>query len=201
MTVGSWRVRARVAAAVVVAAAGLAGCSAQSGAAAVVDGDRTVSVADVHAATEELTPYLQDASPASVLLLLVAEPVFERVAAANGIGVSDQEARAVLDQLAAPQEPAEGEDGAEEPATPDGATQPPEFGPASLSVARLTLLQRRLGEHPDGQALLEQVTTDLSALDVDVNPRYGEIDLVEGTGIRPVVHDSLVPTAPVTDAP
>jgi hypothetical protein len=193
VTVGSWRVRARVAAAVVVAVTGVAGCSAQSGAAAVVEG-RTIPVADVDAATEELAPYLQNASPSSVLLLLVAEPVFERVATANGIGVSDQEAQDVLDALAAPPEPpAGGADGADdEGQAADGATEPPEFGPASLSVARLTLLQRKLGEHPDGQALMAEVTADLAELDVDVNPRYGQIDLQQG-GITPVEHDWLVP--------
>ncbi len=196
MTVGSWRVRARVAAAVVVAVAGVAGCSAQSGAAAVVEG-RTIPVADVDAATEELTPYLQNASPSAVLLLLVAEPVFDRVATANGIGVSDQEAQDVLDALAAPAEPpADGgegaEDGADEAPAADGATEAPEFGPASLSVARLTLLQRKLGEHPDGQALMAEVTADLAELDVDVNPRYGRIDFEQG-GITPFEHDWLVP--------
>ncbi len=198
MTVGSWRVRARVAAAVVLAVSGAAGCSTQSGAAAVVEG-RSIPVADVHAATEQLSPYLQNATPSGVLVLLVAEPVFERVATAHGIGVSDQEAQEVLDQLAAPPDPAAGEEG-QEPAPADGAGEQPEFGAASLDVARLTLLQRKLGEHPDGQALLDEVTAELAALDVDVNPRFGEIDFGQG-GITPVEHDWLVPAPSATDAP
>lgn len=182
MTVESWRVPARVAA-VVVTVLAVAGCSAQSGAAAVVEG-RTIPIDEVHRATEELAPYLQDASPSSVLMLLVAEPVFDRVARENGVGVSEQEARDVLEQVAAG---AEGED----------AGPTPEFGPGAVTVARFTLLQQRLQERPDGAELLERVTTELEGLDVEVNPRFGRFDLAGG-GITPVQHDWLVPAA---DAP
>ena len=182
MTVGSWRVRTRLAAVATVALVGVAGCSAQSGAAAVVEGE-AISIADVHAATEQLGPYLQDASPSAVLLLLMAKPTFEEVAAENGVGVSDQEAQAVLDGLA------EGGDGA----APGGRT--PEFGEAAVDVARFTLLQRKLQELPDGPALLEEVSTRLAELDVDVNPRYGRVDFAGGTGITPLEHPWLVPAA------
>lgn len=186
MTVGSWRVRTRLAvrlaAGATVAAAGVAGCSAQTGAAAVVDG-HAIPIADVHEATEQLGPYLQDPSPSAVLLLLVAAPTFERVAAEHGIGVSPQETQGVLDGLVAP---ADGE----EPAA--GA---PVFGPASRQVARFTLVQRKLQADPNGAALLQEAGADLADLDVDVNPRYGEVDFTDGSGITPVAHDWLVPAA------
>lgn len=181
MTVGSWEVRARLAAVLVVGAVSVAGCTAQSGAAAVVEGE-AIEVSTLHEATAELSPYLQDASPAAVLLLLVAAPTFERVAQENGVGVSEQEARAVLDQLAA---------SAPDAAQGDG---PAEFGPASVSVAKLTLLQQRLQERPDGAAVLEDVSAELADLDVEVNPRYGEVDFAGGTGITPVEHAWIVPS-------
>ncbi len=186
MTVGSWRMRTRLAVRLVAGAtaavAGVAGCSAQTGAAAVVDG-RAIPIADVHEATEELGPYLQDASPSAVLLLLVAQPTFERIAAENDIGVSTQEAQEVLDGLAAPVE------GEEPPA------ETPDFGPTSLEVARFTVVQRKLQAHPDGAALLAEVSADLAELDVEVNPRYGEVDFADGSGITPIAHDWLVPAA------
>ena len=69
---------------------------------------------------------------------------------------------------------------------------PTDFGPGSVSVARFTLLQQRLQELPEGPALIEQVTTELAGLDVDINPRYGEIDFAAGTGITPVQHPWIV---------
>jgi hypothetical protein len=169
--------RLRLAGAVALTAVAVAGCSATSGAAAVVEGE-AISVAEVHRATEELGPYLQDASPSAVLLLLMAEPTFERVARENGLGVSEQEARDVLDQIAA--------GGAAE------GVAAPEFGEGSLTVARFTLLQQRLQGLPDAAAVLEEVTTDLAELDVEVNPRFGEVDFAAGTGITPVEHAWLV---------
>ena len=177
MTVKAWGGRARLAGVLAVTVVALAGCSATSGAAAVVEGE-AISVAEVHEATRQLGPYLQDASPSSVLLLLLAEPTFERVAAENGLGVSDSEARAVLDQLAAGAGDASG-----------GTT---EFGPGAVSVARFTLLQQRLQELPDGAAVLEEVSAELADLDVEVNPRFGEVDFSAGTGLTPVEHPWLV---------
>jgi hypothetical protein len=113
----------------------------------------------------------------------MAEPTFERIAAENGIGVSTQEAQEVLDGLVAP---ADGD---------EPAAETPEFGPASLRVARFTVVQRKLQADPDGAALLQEVSADLAELDVDVNPRYGEVDFADGSGITPVAHDWLVPAA------
>jgi len=191
VTVGSWRVRARasrtvrVVGVLTVGAAGVAGCSAQSGAAAVVEGE-AIPVSAVHEATEQLSPYLQDLTPSTVLLLLMAEPTFERVAGENGIAVSEQEARDVLETVAGGGEQAEGG---------EAAGPVPEFGPASVSVARFTLLQQGLGDLPNGPQLLEQVSAELADLDIEVNPRFGEVDFTEGNGITPVQRDWLVPAA------
>jgi hypothetical protein len=159
----------------VLAAGATAACSAQAGAAAVVEGD-PIPVEDVQRATDQLAPYLGGATPASVLVVLVAEPTVQRVAAENGVAVSDQQARQLLTEL-----------------TSD-APDAPEFGPASVTVARFSLLQQALGELPDAAAVQDDVLAALEDLDVEVNPRYGELDFSRG-GIAPVEHPWLVPDA------
>ena len=181
MTVGTARtrgVRSRLATAVVLAVVGVTGCSGQTGAAAVVEGE-AIPVGDLHEVTRELGPFLQDGSPSGVLLLLVAQPVFERVAAEYGLGVSDAEARAALAGVAGTAPDAAGEDGVE-------------FGDASLRVARLTILQQRLQQLPDAEPAIRELSDQLANLDVEVNPRYGEIDLAGGRGIVPVEHPWIV---------
>jgi hypothetical protein len=150
-----------------------AACSAQAGAAAVVEGD-PIPVEDVQSAADQLAPYLDGASPASVLLVLVAEPTVQRIAAENGVAVSDQEAEQLLTDLAS------------------DAPDAPEFSPASVAVARFSLLQQALSQLPDAEAVQEDVLARLEDLDVDVNPRYGELDFSRG-GIAPVEHPWLVP--------
>ena len=175
MTVRSPRVRRRTAAAALVAlAAGLTGaCSAQSGAAAVVDGE-PIPAEEVQLAADELGPYLDGATPSSVLVVLVAEPVVEQVAAERGVSVSTQQAEQLLTNLAS-------ESGA-----------PAEFGEASVAVARFSLLQDALNQLPDAQDVQSEVLARLQDLDIDVNPRYGELDFTEG-GIVPAEHPWLVP--------
>ncbi len=172
MTVRS-SVGRRLAGALALTALAVSGCTAESGAAAVVEGE-PIPVADVHAATDQLRPYLRDITPAGVLVVLIAEPAFQRAAEANGFGVSTQQTQDLLDQLAS---------GGEGPA--------PEFGDAARTVARFTLLQQGLRDLPEGQQVLRDVTAELDELDVEVNPRYGELDFAAG-GITPVVHPWLV---------
>jgi hypothetical protein len=176
VTVRSSVGRRAVSGALALAALAVGGCSAQSGAAAVVDG-RPISIADLHAATDQLAPFLQDATPAGVLVVLIAEPTFQRVATEHGAGVSTQQAQALLDDLAA-----------------QGEGEAPEFSDSALAVARFTLLQQGLQQLPDGQDVIAQVSEELAELDVDVNPRFGQVDFAAG-GITPVVHPWLVPDA------
>jgi hypothetical protein len=148
-------------------------CSSEGGAAAVVDG-RTIPIADLQSATEELGPYLDGATPASILLVLVAEPTVEAVAAENGVAVSQQQAEAQLAALTSD--------------APDTA----DFGPAAVTVAHFSLLQQQLNQLPDATAVQDDVLSRLQDLDIDVNPRYGELDFSRG-GIAPVQHPWLVP--------
>ena len=163
----------------------LAGCSAESGAAAVVDG-RVIPVADVHTATAELRPYLDEPSPASILAVLVAEPTMARVAGEHGVAVSPQQVRDLLAQ-ASSAPAAEGLRAAAPP--PEGG-----FSDPSVTVARFTLLQNGLRGLPDAQGVQADLLAELDRLDVDVNPRFGEIDFTTG-GLAPVEHPWLVPSA------
>jgi hypothetical protein len=152
-----------------------AACSAQAGAAAVVEGE-PIPVEDVQGAVDQLGPYLDGATPASVLLVLVAEPTVGRIAAENGVAVSEQQAQKLLTDLSS------------------DAPDAPDFSAASVAVARFSLLQQALNQLPDADAVQQEVLTRLEDLDVDVNPRYGELDLSRG-GIAPVEHPWLVPAA------
>ena len=160
---------------------GLSGCSGQPGAAAVVDGE-TVSVADLQAATSDLTPYLQNVTQSSVLMVLVAAPTFDRAASAAGVGVSTQEAKDLLDKAAK--------------SAADAGTQAPRttpFSDAAVEVARFTLLQQNIQGLPNGAEVTAQITKELGALDAQVNPRYGEVDLAAGT-ITPSAYPWIVAT-------
>jgi hypothetical protein len=64
-------------------------------------------------------------------------------------------------------------------------------------VARFTLLQQGLRELPDAQEVLAGISEELTELDVDVNPRFGELDFAGG-GITPVVHPWIVPDEAAT---
>ena len=144
MTVGTSVVRRGVAGALVLLTLGTtAACSAESGAAAIVEGDR-IPVDAVQSAAQELAPYLQGASPASVLVVLVAEPTVQGVAAENGVAVSTQQARGLLPDLASQ---------SEDPGQ--------EFSDASVTVARFSLLQQALNELPDAAAVQEEVQSRL----------------------------------------
>jgi hypothetical protein len=152
-----------------------AGCSPEAGAAAVVEG-RAIPDADLQAAAAQLGPYLDGATPSSLLLVLVAEPTVEQVAAEKGVAVSDQQARAQLTALVG------------------DAPDAPDFGPEAVAVAQFSLLQQQLNQLPDAAAVQDDILARLQDLDVDVNPRYGELDFSRG-GIAPVEHPWLVPEA------
>ena len=173
--------------AVALAALALGGCSAESGDAAVVDG-RAIPVSDVHTATAELRPYLDEPSPSSILAVLVAEPTVARIAGEHGVAVSQQQVRDLLAR-ASEAVAAQGEGGAEDaPADAPAA----EFSDPSLTVARFTLLQDGLRALPDAQQVQTQLFDELDALDVDVIRRFGDLDFSQG-GITPVEHEWLVP--------
>ena len=72
------------------------GCSSQAGAAAVIDG-RRIPVSDVQQATTQIAAFTgQEVAPSQVLFFLLLGPRLVNAAAANGVGVSDAQARQEL---------------------------------------------------------------------------------------------------------
>lgn len=166
----------RVAVVAALAATGLlTGCTGEPGAAAVVDG-RTIPVADVHAAVEQLAPLFQGASPENVLAVLVQEPTIRAFAREQGVAVSDQAAREQLADAAAQLET--------EPAQ--------EYGEPALAVSRYLLVWEELTGLPDAQTVLPELQAQLGELDVEVSPRFGAVD--EGNEIVAVERPWLVPS-------
>lgn len=137
----------------------LVGCAGQPGAAAVVDGT-AVPVSDLRSAIDELGPYLNDVSATNVLTVLVHEPTIVEVAAEHGVGVSDEDAEALLDSVVTQQ-------------TPDADVT---FSDASVAVARYSIALSKIQELPDADAVSQEVTERISALDVEVNPRFGTVE-------------------------
>ena len=157
----------------------MTGCTGQPGAAAVVDGDQS-SIAELQAATSDLSPYLQNVTQASVLMVLVVAPTFDRAAVEEGVGVSTQQAVDLLDEAA---------QAAAAAGTAPARTTP--FSDAAVEVARFTLIQTNLRELPDGADVSARITDQLAALDADVNPRYGQADFASGS-IAPTSYPWLV---------
>lgn len=149
---------------------GLAGCTGQPGAAAVVDGT-AIPTADVEAALTELLPYFQGVTPTTMLSILVQEPTVVELAEEKGVGVSDEDARALLDQVVRQKE-------ADVSAT---------FTEPSLAVARYSIAYTNLEELANGTEIGEEIDTRLRALDIDVNPRFASLedDFQIGPPVRP----------------
>lgn len=138
-----------------------AGCSAHPGTAAVVDG-RTIG-----------QDYLEDASadlgqpPGTALSLLIAAPYFIAVAAEHGVGVTAADARAALEEAMAAQG--------------DTTTT---FGDGAVEVMQMALSAQALSLLPDGDRILSETDQVVLALDMDINPRYGEMDRTTGLVAR-----------------
>lgn len=161
------------------AAATLGGCAGQPGAAAIVDGNE-ITVAELQSATADLTPYLQNVTQSSVLMVLVVAPTFERAAEDAGVGVSKQEASDLLEETA--------KSAADSGTVPARTTS---FSDAAIEVVRFTIMQTNLSALPDGAAVTAQVTDELADLDAEVNPRYGTADFTTGS-ITPLAYPWLV---------
>ncbi len=163
-----------------VGALALTACSANPGAAAVVDGSRitenTLATTDT-----QLSPMLTaDPVPTQVLQLLIAAPQFLQVASENGIAYSDQQAQEVLEATAAAQ-----------------GVPVADYTADTLRVTRMILAQGDLSQSPDGQAILDDANARLTASEVVISPRYGEWD-AETNAIAAVTPDwILAPEAPV----
>ncbi|KQR12216.1 hypothetical protein [Cellulomonas sp. Leaf334] len=138
---------------------GLAGCAGQPGAAAVVDGT-AIPTSDVEAALTELLPWFQGVTTTNVLSVLIQEPTVVDLAEEKGVGVSDEEAQALLDQVVKQK-------------SPDATAT---FTEPSLAVARYSIAYSNLEDVPNPSAVGEEIDSRLRALDIEVNPRFASLE-------------------------
>lgn len=167
-----------IAAVVLPAALALAGCAAETGAAAVVDG-RRITVAELDQAVRELQE-VSDFDARTVLTILVVADEYIEAAAAHGVAPSADDARALLAQS--------GE------AVGGLSYDLAEASEGTITVARASLAASALREVANASEVFEQVQGEIEALDVSVNPRYGTFSAEAGT-IDPLVHEWIVQPA------
>ncbi|MCC2307113.1 hypothetical protein [Cellulomonas chengniuliangii] len=149
--------RAAVAASALAVASLLGACSGQPGAAAVVDGEE-ISAAELQDAVAEVGPFLQGATPITVLTVLVQTPAVDRVAAENGVAASDADADALLSDIAA-----------------QAGMTDLSFGDGARAVARYSLEINALQSLPNAGDVLAQLTEEVASSDVEVSPRYADV--------------------------
>ena len=175
-----WRAGARAAGVLVAltTTAGLAGCAGQPGAAAVVDGT-AIPTTDVSTALDELEPWFEGVTTTNVLAVLVQEPTVVELAAEKGVGVSDEDAEALLAQVVQQKV--------------QGATAT--FSDPSLAVARYSIAYTNLQGLPESDGVGEEIDARLRDLDVELNPRFASLEDGNQVG-APTPAPWLVTSAP-----
>lgn len=143
----------------VVLALTVSGCGTRESGAAAVVGDRRISVAAVQKAYQDIVPLVgqdQQISQGQILNLLILEPYLIRAAAAEGRGVSQEDAR--LDMKAA------------------GVADATKVSKPGLEVWRANLANAALQTDraaAEIQATYEGIGKELKDVGVQINPRYG----------------------------
>lgn len=171
--------RAVVAATVLGLAAVTAGCSTHPGAAAVVDGHE-ISEAELEGAVADFTGVV-DVTRVQLLNVLVVMEASDEVAEANGIDVSRSDALAALE--------AQGID------TSD-------FSAGGVEVARYIAMVTAAQELADSGQVSADMDAARLAADIEVNPRYGELDVTTGSIVEVVpawIFTEDVPEVPVVE--
>ena len=158
----------------VAVAVGVAGCSAQPGTAAVVNGTRITEDQLDDATLEYVDLTGQPAEPTVVLNTLIAADVFPAIAAKHGLALSDQQVEQRFEDLAKQQ-------GAK---VPEGG-----FSPAFIELGHYLFAAAAAQSSPEAQAVSQDFSTAMAEAKIEVNPRYGEVSK-EGT-IQPAQHPWL----------
>lgn len=154
--------KAAALAAALTGAAVLAGCSATPGVAARTD-DRSISQERLEQTQRDLSTIVAEPEAGPVLLMLVVAPIYIEAAAENGVGVSEDEARTVI----------------EENAIQAGLDPVPEFGEGAVEVVRFTMAAQAVQGLDDADEVFADIQEQVGALDLDINPRYGTLDTTQ----------------------
>ncbi len=156
--------RRSIAAAALLAGLVLGGCSAQPGAAAVVNGER-ISENELDRALIDFAAVTgQEVEPAAMLGTLVVAPVILQAAADHGVAASDDEAAELLDRQA----------------ELAGLTPPESYGHGVLQVAKMTVVNQDMAASPAGAEAIQAVNEGIAQAEIEVSPRYGEFDATTG---------------------
>lgn len=142
--------------------AAVAGCSTGPDVVAEVEGT-TITEADLDTVISELGPMLADSSRGAVLTALVQSEAGLTLAEPNGIEVPDAEAEDFLTSLA-----------------DSLGIETGDWSEGSLTIARMQLLGRELGNTVGVEETNAQFQAALEGADVTVSPRYGEYDPATG---------------------
>lgn len=157
----STRLSRGIAAAALLTALALGGCSANPGAAAVVNGERITEAELSRAVSDFAAVTGQQVEPGAMLGTLVVAPVLLEVGSEHGVAASEDEAVALLDQQA----------------EAAGLTAPEDgYGSGVIDVAQMTLVNQRLASAPAGAEAAQAISERISEADVEISPRYGEFD-------------------------
>ncbi|WP_143236761.1 hypothetical protein [Actinomyces urinae] len=155
MTLKSTWKRIVVGASTVMATVALAACSAQPGVALKIDGT-TYTEDEVSEAAQQLSQISGQQFPtAGVVYVLAQGAAVREVADQHGVEFSDEDARNALASVQSPGEP---------------------VNEAAVGVVRINQLLVLLQGDLDQQALAQEVTEAQKNKDVELNPRYGELD-------------------------
>jgi len=162
--VTSTRLSRGIAAAALLAGLALGGCSANPGAAAVVDGQRISEEELARTVADFSTVVGQPVEARQLLGTLIVAPAILEVAADYGVAASDEEAAQLLDgQLEAA-----------------GETPPEEYSDGVIQVAKVVIVNQQMMMAPDANAAIEEVNARIAEADIEVSPRYGEFDPAAG---------------------
>ena len=156
----------------------LGGCAGQPGTAAVVDGER-ISQAQVEAVHTDLVEVFQGVTGPQVLQSLIIAPFVLDAAQAEGVAVSDEQARTFL----------------QDTATQAGADAGTEFSDASVELLRSDLSLQGIQSLGNAAEVMAGIETAIAEADVELSPRYGSGFDLAGGGIAPLATPWIVPTA------
>ncbi len=174
-----------IAASLVAAGLALTACTAQPGAAAVVDGQRITerALADSSAA---LQPFLQtQLAPRTMLSSMIQAPVTLEVAAEHGFSASASDAENYLNSIAEQSQ----------------VEAPETFPEGTLDVTRMLMVtQMFTSSEADAEGIQAEISEQMADLDVTINPRYGEWDATGASGIFIAQSDPAWLIQPTDDA-
>lgn len=166
------RRRLAVPAAIIAGVFATSACSAEVGAAAVVDGKR-IEVATVQDALVDLEDIADGLTQTDVLSMLVIAPIWVDIGSDYGVGFTDQEVEETLEIL-----------------TEQAGVESHDFSPGAVEVLRSDMILSALTNSPSRDEVIAEVQERIDRAEIESNPRFGTF--TSQSGLQPVTPDWLV---------